>query len=119
MVASMAAAWRRAADLPRPPKGARLGLFSAFFFMRLLDHSGNPLASAHIFTMADDKDPASVRQKSVAEAAKRANAEAEARRKTRAAVSDKKPSRKETGGQAGLEPTRYGDWEKDGIISDF
>ena len=23
------------------------------------------------------------------------------------------------GGQAGPEPTRYGDWEKDGIISDF
>jgi len=59
------------------------------------------------------------RQKSVAEAAKRACAEAEARRKTRAAASDEKSSRKETGGQAGPEPTRYGDWEKDGIISDF
>ncbi len=26
---------------------------------------------------------------------------------------------KEIGGRGGLEPTRYGDWEKDGIISDF
>ena len=26
---------------------------------------------------------------------------------------------KEVGGQKGLEPTRYGDWEKNGIISDF
>lgn len=27
--------------------------------------------------------------------------------------------KKEVGGRAGLEPTRYGDWEKNGIISDF
>jgi len=26
---------------------------------------------------------------------------------------------KEIGGRKGPEPTRYGDWEKDGIISDF
>ena len=26
---------------------------------------------------------------------------------------------KEIGGQKGPEPTRYGDWEKGGIISDF
>ena len=26
---------------------------------------------------------------------------------------------KEIGGQSGPEPTRYGDWEKNGIISDF
>ena len=69
--------------------------------------------------MVDDKDPTPAREKSVAEAAKRARAEAEARRKTRAAASDKQTPRKETGGQAGPEPTRYGDWEKGGIISDF
>jgi hypothetical protein len=87
--------------------------------MGLLDHSGNLLASAHILTMVDDKDQPLTRAKSVAEAAKRARAEAEARAKTRAAASDRKAPRKETGGQAGPEPTRYGDWEKDGIISDF
>jgi len=26
---------------------------------------------------------------------------------------------KETGGQKGLEPTRYGDWEKNGRCTDF
>ena len=30
----------------------------------------------------------------------------------------KKP-KKEIGGQEGPEPTRYGDWEKKGITSDF
>ena len=30
----------------------------------------------------------------------------------------KKPA-KEYGGKEGLEPTRYGDWEKGGLISDF
>ncbi|MDF2965281.1 MAG: hypothetical protein K0Q51_669 [Rickettsiaceae bacterium] len=31
---------------------------------------------------------------------------------------DIKPS-KEIGGPKGLEPTRYGDWEKNGRVSDF
>lgn len=31
----------------------------------------------------------------------------------------KDSSVKEYGGRDGLEPTRYGDWEKKGIISDF
>ena len=50
----------------------------------------------------------------IAEAAKRALAEAEARRGARQAAL---PA--ERGGQAGPEPTRYGDWEKKGIIADF
>ncbi len=29
------------------------------------------------------------------------------------------PRPKEIGGRKGLEPTRYGDWENDGIVSDF
>ncbi len=32
-------------------------------------------------------------------------------------LSDKRPA--EHGGQAGLEPTRYGDWEKKGRCTDF
>lgn len=39
-----------------------------------------------------------------------------------AAGNKKSPAKKlqrEIGGQAGPEPTRYGDWEKNGIISDF
>jgi hypothetical protein len=47
--------------------------------------------------------------------AERALAEAEARRK--AAKDTRLP--KELGGRDGPEPTRFGDWEKKGIASDF
>jgi hypothetical protein len=46
----------------------------------------------------------------------RAKAEAEARR---AAEKPPRASEKETGGPKGPEPTRYGDWERKGLISDF
>jgi hypothetical protein len=55
-------------------------------------------------------------------AAQRALAEAEARRKAAAAKSaDAKaePKPKEFQGPQGPEPTRYGDWERKGIASDF
>jgi len=48
-------------------------------------------------------------------AGERARAEAEERRK--AGIGKAGPP--ETGGQKGPEPTRYGDWEKNGLISDF
>lgn len=48
-------------------------------------------------------------------AAKRALAEAEARRA--AAAAQNLPP--EQGGPKGPEPTRYGDWEKKGLTSDF
>jgi len=32
---------------------------------------------------------------------------------------EKSPKRREVGGPKGREPTRYGDWEKKGIASDF
>ncbi|WP_334128559.1 DUF1674 domain-containing protein [Sneathiella sp.] len=35
------------------------------------------------------------------------------------AAADKKAKLKEIGGPSGLEPTRYGDWERKGIVSDF
>jgi hypothetical protein len=52
----------------------------------------------------------------IAEAGQRAKAEAEARR-----VKDdnKKQLPPESGGPKGPEPTRYGDWERKGIVSDF
>jgi len=50
-------------------------------------------------------------------AAQRALAEAEARRK--AAAAEAKPLAKELQGPKGPEPTRYGDWERKGIASDF
>lgn len=48
--------------------------------------------------------------------AKRALAEAEARRKLKDAELAKP---REIGGREGPEPTRFGDWEKGGITSDF
>lgn len=56
-----------------------------------------------------------IRQR-ISEAAQRALDEAAARRQAEASEKSPPP---ELGGQAGPEPTRYGDWEKKGIISDF
>ncbi|MAM13598.1 MAG: DUF1674 domain-containing protein [Rhizobiaceae bacterium] len=50
------------------------------------------------------------------EAAKRALAEAEERR--RAASAEARPAR-EHGGRGGLDPARYGDWEIKGRAIDF
>jgi len=47
--------------------------------------------------------------------ARRALAEAEARR----AAAGQATRQREIGGPAGPEPTRYGDWERKGIASDF
>ena len=51
------------------------------------------------------------------EAARRALAEAEARRAALAGQSGATPD--ELGGRGGLEPVRYGDWEVKGLASDF
>jgi len=50
-------------------------------------------------------------------AARRALTEATARRAARNAASA--PVEPEIGGPDGPEPTRYGDWERKGIVSDF
>jgi hypothetical protein len=53
-------------------------------------------------------------------AAQRALAEAEERRKkAKLAEEAAGPKPKEVNGPKGPEPTRYGDWEKKGIASDF
>ena len=49
-------------------------------------------------------------------AAERALAEAAARRAERDRKADQS---KESGGRGGLDPTRYGDWEVNGLTSDF
>ena len=49
-------------------------------------------------------------------AGERARKEAEARRKQGHA---KEQHAEEIGGPAGPEPTRYGDWERKGLASDF
>jgi hypothetical protein len=65
---------------------------------------------------ADDHSP--VAKKPPASVAERALAEAAARRaeRDREATSERP---KEIGGPNGPEPTRYGDWEVNGITSDF
>jgi hypothetical protein len=50
-------------------------------------------------------------------AAERALAEAEERRRSAALAREERPV--EVDGRAGLEPVRYGDWEVNGLASDF
>lgn len=56
-------------------------------------------------------------RKPLTPAAQRALAEAEERRK--AAEASAAPVQREFQGPKGPEPTRYGDWERKGIASDF
>lgn len=60
--------------------------------------------------------PSEPQRKPLPEAAKRALAEAEARRQVAAKAH---PLAKELQGPKGPEPTRFGDWENKGIASDF
>ncbi len=60
-------------------------------------------------------DPMSDKAPDLPPAAKRALAEADARRK----ATDAKPLPPELGGRDGPEPVRYGDWEKKGLAIDF
>lgn len=66
----------------------------------------------------DESAPGVPAVKTLPPAAQRALAEAEARRKS--ADGEGRALEKERGGRKeGLEPTRYGDWESKGILSDF
>ena len=69
--------------------------------------------------MTDSASPSAqaAERKKLTPAAERALAEAEARRK--AAEASAPPHQKEFHGPKGLDPTRYGDWEHNGIASDF
>jgi hypothetical protein len=66
--------------------------------------------------MADPEPPESHPKKPLTPAAQRALAEAAERRARQQA---QQPATQEVGGPSGLEPTRYGDWEKKGLTSDF
>jgi hypothetical protein len=73
-------------------------------------------------TLPDDENPSVVApdpapQKPLSPAAQRALAEAAERRAAAEAAASKRAP--EVGGRSGPEPTRYGDWEKGGLISDF
>ncbi len=68
-------------------------------------------------TTEDDDRTAPPEIRPLSPAAQRALAEAEERRRLRDAAAASQPG--EIGGQGGPDPTRYGDWEKNGIASDF
>ncbi|MCE0506050.1 MULTISPECIES: DUF1674 domain-containing protein [unclassified Roseivivax] len=53
------------------------------------------------------------------EPARRALAEAEERRRKAEEAEAANPRPVELGGRKGLEPVRYGDWEKKGLAIDF
>lgn len=61
--------------------------------------------------------PSSDTPKTLSPEAERALAEAAARREASRAGTSDVPT--EMGGRKGPEPTRFGDWEKKGIICDF
>ena len=65
----------------------------------------------------DDTASAGGPAKPLSPEARRALAEAAERRAKAEAEADERP--KEFGGRKGPDPVRYGDWEKDGILSDF
>ena len=66
--------------------------------------------------MSEIPPPNAAPDKTLSPAARRALEEAEARRVAEAAEQAKAA---ELGGPAGLEPTRFGDWERKGIAVDF
>ena len=55
----------------------------------------------------------------LSDVARRALAEAEARRAEQAAAEARLAARREIDGRGGADPVRYGDWEVKGIASDF
>jgi len=71
--------------------------------------------------MEDEKEPkaANINRPDLTPAAQRALAEAEARREKSNELLEKANLPKEINGRDGPEPIRFGDWEKDGITSDF
>ncbi|MGJ5133650.1 DUF1674 domain-containing protein [Bradyrhizobium oligotrophicum] len=77
------------------------------------ESKGGPETKPALSVVASNEAP----RKPLSPAAQRALAEAEERR--RLAAEQAKPVPKELQGPKGPEPTRYGDWERKGLISDF
>jgi hypothetical protein len=71
-------------------------------------------------TPADATSERSANKRPLPDAAARALAEAATRRTKREnAEAEKSQAANEIGGCGGLDPTRYGDWEVNGLASDF
>jgi hypothetical protein len=67
----------------------------------------------------EEDQPSEAALKPLTPQAQRALAEAQERRRKAIERATVAPEAKEVGGQRGPDPTRYGDWEKNGIASDF
>jgi len=65
----------------------------------------------------DDPIQGAAPGKTLTAAARRALQEAAGRRAAQQQIQDAQPA--ERGGPSGLEPTRFGDWERKGIAVDF
>ena len=84
------------------------------------DEAGSGDAVLARMRLSSEQKPAASADKTLTPAARRALAEAEERRRERDAQAHEASERpKEIAGRDGPEPVRYGDWEKNGIISDF
>lgn len=82
----------------------------------------NEVPAADARASSEPNEPVAQGGRKLPPAAIRALAEAEARRAAAAALATQSPRdavSKEFQGPKGPEPTRYGDWEKNGIASDF
>ncbi|MDC7676821.1 DUF1674 domain-containing protein [Asticcacaulis machinosus] len=75
------------------------------------------MASDKPVTASETSEPIPV--KVLTPQAQRALAEAAERRAQSDAAEQVRLKAIEDGGPAGLEPTRYGDWERKGIVTDF
>lgn len=71
----------------------------------------------HQKSMESGQEDVVAKKKELPEAAKRALAEAEERRKLSDA--ERQEAAKEYGGRGGADPSRFGDWEIDGRAIDF
>jgi hypothetical protein len=100
----MAALYSASCRLAAAPRVRQLKAMSG------ADPSPKPAAPAEVETRAPAKRP-------LTPAAERALAEAAARRAERDRHSVDRP--RESAGRGGPEPTRYGDWEINGLASDF
>jgi len=82
---------------------------------RLRKRASDPILSAMTSeTKSASADPAESPVRPLSEVAKRALAEAQARK-----LASPTTAAKEFNGRQGLDPVRYGDWEVKGLASDF
>lgn len=80
----------------------------------IMEQTGRGAAASEAVDAAEDRT-----ERDLAPAARRALAEAKARRRAAEAEEARHPQPKEIGGRGGKDPARYGDWEIKGRAIDF